>query len=77
MSFAKASMQAKDLGKLPHCHESSNGSSVQIAEHPVAHEIPRKHLAQKHRRRRRRMLLRLLFKLFWFLYIRSRHDDSD
>jgi hypothetical protein len=57
--FTKASMQAKDLGKLLHRHETSNGSSVQKAEHRAAHEIFRKHLGEKHGWRRR-MLLRPL-----------------
>jgi hypothetical protein len=66
MSFTKASMQATDLGKLPHCHESRNGSSVQKSEHAVAHEILRKYLGEKHGRRR-----------ILFLRLRSCHDDDD
>jgi hypothetical protein len=45
--FTKASMQAKDLGKLLYLHESSNRSSVQKSEHRAVHEIFRKHLGDK------------------------------
>jgi hypothetical protein len=46
MTFAK---EAKDLGKLLHRHEISDGWSVQNTEHRAAHEILRKHLGEKHR----------------------------
>ena len=56
--FTKASMQAKDSGKLLNLHETTYASPLQKAEHRAAHKILRKHLGEKHRWRRR-MLLRL------------------
>jgi hypothetical protein len=41
--FTKASEQAKELGKVLQRHETSNGRSVQIAEHVDAHDITRNH----------------------------------
>jgi hypothetical protein len=73
MVFTKASMQAKDFGKLLYLHESTHASSVQKAEHRAAHEILRKHLGEKHRWRRI-LLLRLLSTLF--LRFHSSHDDG-
>jgi hypothetical protein len=46
--FAKALTKAKHIRKLLHLHETSDGSSVQKAEHRAAHEIFRKHLGEKH-----------------------------
>jgi hypothetical protein len=73
MIFAKAFMQAKDLGKFLDRHETTHASSFQKSEHRAAHEILRKHLGEKHRGRRR-MLLRLLSKPF---RSHSCHDDGD
>jgi hypothetical protein len=73
MIFAKATMQAKDLCKILHRHETSNGRSVQKAEHRAAHQILRKHHGEKHRWRRR-ILLRLLSAPFGS---HSFHHDSD
>ena len=42
MIFTKASMQVKAIRKLLDRHETSNGRSIQRAEHRAAHEICRK-----------------------------------